>query len=92
MPVYEYRCGDCGATFERLSRTVTAAEPVACAGCGGRAERQMSPFAYHPSLKTQVESIDPAIEKELDHAYAQNDPGPLPRMNLDFDRELPPAT
>ena len=32
MPIYEYRCRDCDATFEMLVRAGTA---VACPHCGG---------------------------------------------------------
>jgi len=32
MPIYEYRCADCGATFEALVR---ASRVVTCPQCGG---------------------------------------------------------
>ena len=31
------------------------------------AQRALSGFAYHKSLKTKIEQIDPQIEKELDY-------------------------
>lgn len=34
MPLYEFRCPDCGAQFERLVRPVTATADVACPSCG----------------------------------------------------------
>ena len=47
MPMYEFRCADCGAEFEELA---TAAEveagEVPCPECGSRnVVRQMSTFA-----------------------------------------------
>jgi len=33
MPIYEYRCRACGATFEELRPAASADEPVGCA-CG----------------------------------------------------------
>lgn len=44
MPIFEYQCRDCGATFEKLvssSQTV-----VSCASCAGtRVEKLLSVFA-----------------------------------------------
>lgn len=44
MPLYEYRCRECGKTFEEL---VTVAEqPVTCPACGSSdVERLLSMFA-----------------------------------------------
>ncbi|HXE57909.1 MAG TPA: zinc ribbon domain-containing protein [Gemmatimonadales bacterium] len=40
MPIYEYRCRDCGADFDLLVRSDTA---LACPRCGGASlERKMS--------------------------------------------------
>lgn len=36
MPIYEYRCLDCGAVTERFTASIRDAEPPACQGCGGR--------------------------------------------------------
>jgi len=48
MPLYEYRCAECGATFERLRRMQEADQGVACPKCeSGRVERQLSTFASH---------------------------------------------
>ncbi len=33
MPIYEFACGNCGATFEKLCRLSDAAAP-ACPKCG----------------------------------------------------------
>jgi putative FmdB family regulatory protein len=42
MPVYEYRCEDCGEVFEQL--VFHEAEPVRCPACAGRVQRLMSTF------------------------------------------------
>jgi putative FmdB family regulatory protein len=34
MPIYEYRCDDCGSTFEVMAR-ITAAPPEHCESCQG---------------------------------------------------------
>ena len=44
MPIYEYRCDDCGKQFEKLVRA--SAPKVACPGCGGeKLEQQYSTFS-----------------------------------------------
>jgi putative FmdB family regulatory protein len=45
VPLYEYRCGDCGRLFEKLVRTWN--EAVACPACASAAvEKQVSSFAF----------------------------------------------
>ncbi len=39
MPVFEYRCGGCGARFEKLSFSPNPS--VACPGCGSREVEKM---------------------------------------------------
>lgn len=36
MPLYEYKCRDCGRVTEMLVRSPSAAEPPRCAHCCGR--------------------------------------------------------
>lgn len=65
MPVYEYRCAGCGHAFSKLFRSHAAVGSVACPSCGrAEAERAISGFAYHQSLKMQIEALDPRYEKE----------------------------
>jgi putative FmdB family regulatory protein len=46
MPLYEYRCRDCGHRFEVLQRSGAGAEGVECPRCGAaRPERTLSTFA-----------------------------------------------
>ena len=44
MPLYEYRCGKCGHTFEKIE-TVNASERKKCPKCGARAARMQSAAA-----------------------------------------------
>lgn len=49
MPIYEYRCSQCGTTFEELV-LAKSSEPVKCSGCGSPAvERKFSTFAAQTS-------------------------------------------
>ncbi len=82
MPVYEYRCPTCGQTFTKLFRSIAAAGAVSCPACNAPgAERLLSSFAYHQSLKMQIESLDPKYEKELDWAERKANEPLLPRRN-----------
>jgi putative FmdB family regulatory protein len=47
MPVYAYKCADCGATYERLRGISTEDREIECPTCGqaGRARRLLSAFA-----------------------------------------------
>ena len=83
MPVYEYQCPSCGKRFSKLSRRVAGEnDPLpACPACGVESARALSPFAYHRSLKMQIEQIDPRIERELDAADSLKGEGPLDRLS-----------
>lgn len=50
MPIYEYRCAQCGTTFQRLFRSLREAEgaTVQCPECGaGQVRRLFSAPAVH---------------------------------------------
>lgn len=43
MPMYEYRCAECGRQFEQLRRMSEADTNLECPGCGSKkVERQVS--------------------------------------------------
>ena len=46
MPLYEYRCDQCGRRFEVLQKIGAASDGVTCPGCGGsQVAKQLSTFA-----------------------------------------------
>jgi len=47
MPMYEYRCAECGHSFEAYRRAIERGEPIECPGCGEstRADRLWSTIA-----------------------------------------------
>ena len=54
MPIYEYRCADCGKRTELFQRSQARPDPPACAHCGSfRARRAPSHFAT-PKSEQQV--------------------------------------
>ena len=46
MPIYEYRCKDCGAEFEYMQRMSDARKTV-CEKCNGSLERLISRSSFH---------------------------------------------
>jgi putative FmdB family regulatory protein len=36
MPIYEYKCSECGGTFESLVQNLSAAENQKCPACGSQ--------------------------------------------------------
>ncbi|MPZ24145.1 MAG: hypothetical protein GEU28_11525 [Dehalococcoidia bacterium] len=50
MPIYEYRCADCGRLTSVFTRSREGATAVACERCGStNTARTLSRFAYHRS-------------------------------------------
>ena len=54
MPIYEYRCQDCGTRFEKLVRASDADGPV-CPSCGQKhLNQEHSVFAAHAGTRAQT--------------------------------------
>jgi putative FmdB family regulatory protein len=48
MPIYEYRCEDCGTKFEKLVRRQGEAPGIECPSCGQKhLKQELSTFAAH---------------------------------------------
>ncbi len=46
MPLYEFDCKECDATFDKLVRSVNSVQEVTCPTCGSRkVEKKISVFA-----------------------------------------------
>src|SRR5690348_3524404 len=41
MPIYEYRCADCGTHLEKMQK-ISDAPLTVCESCGGKLEKQIS--------------------------------------------------
>lgn len=55
MPLYEYRCENCGALFEQLRRMQEADESLTCPRCeSASVKRQLSTFASHTGTSGQA--------------------------------------
>ncbi len=73
MPLYSYRCRDCGAETEHFARIDDAPEHVRCDACGGEhTHRIISSVAYHASEASKTARLDPKYEKMVDHAMKKS--------------------
>ena len=53
MPLYEYRCRECGERFEKLVRFSASASEIECAKCGARkVDKLISAFSTGMSSTT----------------------------------------
>ncbi len=50
MPIYEYRCSQCGEKFEKLVRTTSGPVEIRCPICNtDKVDRQVSVFGFSGS-------------------------------------------
>ena len=69
MPVYEYACLDCKKAVSVLVKRIGDDVRPACPDCGGdNLRRLVSRFAFHRSLMSKLEQLDPKYDKMIDAA------------------------
>lgn len=57
MPIYEYRCEDCGKTFDKFVRSISAEFRVICPKCGSeRCHKNISLFGTTGAQETSSAS------------------------------------
>jgi len=68
MPIYEYACHDCKKFVEVITRRVPPRGfAAACPDCGGKKmTRMISTFAFHLSMKSKLDQLDPKYDKMID--------------------------
>ena len=86
MPIYEYRCLDCGKRSSTLVLSAAAAAAPACRHCRGqRLERLMSRFAAPKSEEARLESLaDPSHFGDVD----EHDPQSVARFMKKMGKEM----
>ena len=67
MPVYEYRCADCGAVMSKLASVKDIPREVECS-CGATAARIISRPSVHLSKGSKVGRLDPKYDAMVDKA------------------------
>jgi putative FmdB family regulatory protein len=86
MPIYEYRCKDCGAKSSFLVGMTATAVDIACQRCGSTdMEKLVSRCRYVMSEDTRLEKMaDPSTFGDLD----ENDPKSVARWAKKFGSQL----
>ncbi|MBM4125123.1 MAG: zinc ribbon domain-containing protein [Nitrospira sp.] len=86
MPIYEYRCKDCGKRSSHLVLNINNPAPAACPHCrSARLDRIMSRFAAPKSEEARMESLaDPSKFGDLD----ENDPRSMARFMKKMGQEM----
>jgi putative FmdB family regulatory protein len=86
MPIYEYRCMDCGKRSSTLVLSAALTAAPACRHCHGqRLERLMSRFAAPKSEEARLESLaDPSNFGDVD----ENDPQSVARFMKKMGKEM----
>ncbi|MCX7974777.1 MAG: zinc ribbon domain-containing protein [Candidatus Aminicenantes bacterium] len=86
MPIYEYRCQDCGKISSFLTLSVSQTIEPICARCGSsRMKKLVSRVAVFRSEESRLENLaDPAKFGDLD----ENDPRSLAKWMKKMGRQL----
>lgn len=57
MPIYEYKCQDCGSKFEKLVRNTSVQTAIECPSCGqSHVQQEYSTFAAHAAGPRQSDA------------------------------------
>lgn len=86
MPIYEYRCRQCGKRTTRLILSISASPPQTCGHChSSDLERLLSRFASPKSEEARLEALsDPGNLGGLD----ENDPESMARFMKKMGQEM----
>lgn len=94
MPLYAYRCRDCGEVTESYSAVATLAADhdgasIPCSHCAGvQTHRIIGRVAYHAGDNAKTARLDPKYEKMVQHSLARSggaDPDRLLKKMTPYD-------
>jgi putative FmdB family regulatory protein len=64
MPIYEFKCSECGQVMEVLVPGYTVPDDITCRQCGsGEVKKMISKGNYHQSGSDRLSSYDPTKPK-----------------------------
>ena len=82
MPIYAYRCSNCGCVTDAYASINAAPERIDCEHCHRQeAHRIIARVAYHASDNAKTARLDPKYEKMVDDSMRKS-------SNADPDRLL----
>ena len=86
MPIYEYRCDDCGRVSRLFLRSFSAEPALRCTRCSGtRLRKLVSRFAVMRSEESRLEDLaDPSTFADVD----ENDPRSVARWARRLGKEM----
>lgn len=86
MPIYEYRCKDCGKKSTFITLSIKSSLTPKCIKCGSRnLEKIISRIAFSRSEESRLESLtDPSKLADLD----ENDPKSFARLMKKMGKEM----
>lgn len=68
MPIYEFKCEDCGRLTSVFVKSMSSQPEAACKHCGGhRLRRALSRFAYHKSEQTILQEYGSEPQRPEDY-------------------------
>lgn len=61
MPIYDYKCSDCGSTYDVFHKVREVPEDVVCPSCGSKGHTRLisAPSVHRGSGKTKSYPADP---------------------------------
>jgi putative FmdB family regulatory protein len=73
MPIYVYRCRDCGEATEAFGSINDPEVPITCEHCNGaHTHRIIGRVAYHASDNAKTARLDPKYEKMVDDSMRKS--------------------
>jgi putative FmdB family regulatory protein len=73
VPIYEFRCAECGEITTRVSTVAARPADTVCEHCGGSATRIVSRSAVKLSGASKVERLDPKYDRMVDQAMKKTE-------------------
>lgn len=91
MPIYAYRCADCGKVTDHYCSSSDAPLALTCEHCQGSDTRRIiAAVAYHASEASKTARLDPRYEKKVDRAMRNSASADPDRVVRRIDRRSTP--
>jgi putative FmdB family regulatory protein len=93
MPIYEYKCQDCGRLTSVFVRSIGSEVDATCRHCGGsKLSRAISGFAYHKSEATILQEYGSEPKRVEDYRDPRQIGRWVERRFSEMGEELPEQT
>lgn len=89
MPIYEYKCRDCGRLTSQFVRSASSETAPACQHCGGKTARALSRFAVHKGQSRILEDYGAPPQRAEDYKDPRQIGRWVEKKFDDYGMELP---